>query len=281
MLENPKMPPQEAVNHAAFARNSEVNQTRFSALQLMMGQNPHFPGLAEANQASSNLNSSCKYMKTLKSIDEARVQFRKIECNVKLKKIMGEKINPNVEKAYNMGDPVFFYDSRKKEWKKGTALVRLGKTVYLRFGNFLRRVPVDNVRPDYDGEVDVEEGYIEPDAEDNRFAEEETSIQEMAKDLDSAEQNKKLKELLKAFQDKAAANKKTNDDIEKETLDRENKLKLIKKEQEKIKLLEERNHKKKLLQEIKKREKEKFTKLGQKILFKVKKDLIIGSMERL
>ena len=34
MLENPKMDPQEAVNHAAFARNSEINQPRFSALQL-------------------------------------------------------------------------------------------------------------------------------------------------------------------------------------------------------------------------------------------------------
>ena len=52
---NPDMLPQEAVNHAAFARNSEINKTRFSALQLMMGQTPHFPGLAEASPASSNM----------------------------------------------------------------------------------------------------------------------------------------------------------------------------------------------------------------------------------
>ena len=42
MLENPKIYPQEAVNYATFARNSEVNQTRFSALQLMMGQKSTF-----------------------------------------------------------------------------------------------------------------------------------------------------------------------------------------------------------------------------------------------
>ena len=36
MLENPKMTAQEAVNHAAFAKNSEVNQTRFSAMQLLI-----------------------------------------------------------------------------------------------------------------------------------------------------------------------------------------------------------------------------------------------------
>ena len=31
LLENPKMDRQEAVNFAAFAKNSEINKTRFSA----------------------------------------------------------------------------------------------------------------------------------------------------------------------------------------------------------------------------------------------------------
>ena len=204
MNENHELSPQEAIDHAAFAKNSEINQTRFSALHLMMGQTPQFPGLAEANPASSNLKSSNKYMKTLRNIDDARVKYREIECNAKLKKVMGERINPNVEKAYKIGDPVFFYDMKKKEWKKGTALVRLGKTLYLRFSNFLRRVPVDKVRPDYHGEVQVEEGYLEPDEDDGRFAEEETPVIEMATDLSLAEENtglkKKVTDLQKEFQ---------------------------------------------------------------------------------
>ena len=170
MKENPGMPPQDAIDHAAFARNSEVNQSRFSPLQLMMGQTPHFPGLAEANPTSSNLKSCNKYFKTLKNIDAARVMFRQIDCDDKLKKVMSQKINPNVEKAYKLGDPVLFYDMKKKEWRKGTALVRLGKTVYLRYGNFLRRVAVEKVRPDYHGEVKAEDGYIEKDENDERFS---------------------------------------------------------------------------------------------------------------
>ena len=70
----------------------------------MMGQSPQYPGLAEANPASSNLKSSSKYMKTLKNIDSARVKFREIDCNEKIKKVMGERINPNVEKPYKMGE---------------------------------------------------------------------------------------------------------------------------------------------------------------------------------
>ena len=45
--EDPSMPYQAAINKAAFARNSKVNKTKLTALQLMMGQNPHFPGLTE------------------------------------------------------------------------------------------------------------------------------------------------------------------------------------------------------------------------------------------
>ena len=133
------MDPQEAINHAA----------RFAPLQLMMGQSPQFPDLAEVSPASSSLKSSSKYMKTLKNIDAARVKFREIECDAKLKKAMSEKINLNVEKSYSIGDHVFFYDMKRKEWKRGTALVRLGKTLYVRFGNFLRRVPVEKIRQDY------------------------------------------------------------------------------------------------------------------------------------
>ena len=143
MKENPKMTPQEAINHASFAKNCEVNQTRFSPFQLMMGQSPQFPGLAEANPASSNIKSSNKYINALKNIDLARVKFREVDCDRKIKKAISEKINPNVEKSYNIGDPIFFFDSKRKEWKRGTALVRLGKTLYLRYGNFLRRVAIE------------------------------------------------------------------------------------------------------------------------------------------
>ena len=81
MMKDSSLTPQEAVNHASFAKNCEVNQTRFSPLQLLMGKSPQFPGLDNVNPASSNLKTSSKYMKTLKNIDSARVKFREIDCN--------------------------------------------------------------------------------------------------------------------------------------------------------------------------------------------------------
>ena len=203
MKENPNMSPQDAINHAAFAKNSDTNQTGFSPIQLMTGQNPKFPGLDEANPASSNLNSCNKYMKTLKAMDSARVKMREIDCDVKLRKVMSERINPNVERNYKLGDPIFFYDDKRKEWKKGTALIKLGKTIYLRYGNFLRRVASEKVRPDPHGEARKEESYVDHDDENDeaRFMKDETPVEEMAEDLTVADERNDLKKQVKELQE--------------------------------------------------------------------------------
>ena len=205
------MEPQDAVNYASFAKNSDTNKTGFSAIQLLTGQNPAFPGLAEANPASSNVESSNKYMQTLKTIDAARVKMREIDCDAKLKKVRSERINPNVEKFYNFGDPIFFFDDKKKEWKKATALIRLGKTIYLRFGNFLRRVAIEKVRPDVNGEIDLEESYVDQeneDSDDERFQEEETPVVDMTLDLDLNEKNEELQKRMEDLSEKDALNLK-------------------------------------------------------------------------
>ena len=211
-------------------------------------------------------------MKALKNIDMARVKFREIDCDTKLKKVMSEKINPNVEKHYTIGDPVFFHDVKKKEWKKGTILVRLGKTVYLRFGNFLRRVPVEKVRPDYNGEVNREEGYAENDGEEDRFAAEETPVREMAKDLELAEENNELRKQFLDLQEKFEEKIKETEAITQAVTNaRTNKEQAENKgETEKINVLEARKLKRK--NQKKKIEEEKLMApiTGQKIVFKEK-----------
>ena len=200
-----------------------------------MAQNPSFPGLAETTPASSNLDSSSKIMKALKNIDDVRVEYRRHDCNEKLKKVRTQKINPFVEKNYNMGDPVIFRDSKRKEWKHGTALVRFGKTLYLKFGNWLRRVPIDTVMPDPIGSEKVEDTFVEPtddDTDEERFKEEEVPVVELEKDLEKSglieklndlqEQlktekmiNEKLKNEHKTNQEKSESDKEVKDETEK------------------------------------------------------------------
>ena len=194
MRDNPDMKHQEAIDHASLSKNSEVNRSGFSPLQLVMGKNPSFPGLGEVNPSSNNLDDSSKAMKALKTIDQARVKFRQVDCDERLKKIRSQRINPAVERQYEMGDPVFFRDSKKNEWKPGTALVRYGKTLYLRYGNWLRRVPVDTVIPDPDGASREEEGFLDPeDMEQSTSEEKDTPIEELHEDIAASQENTALK----------------------------------------------------------------------------------------
>ena len=102
MSDNPNMDPQKAVDKAAFCKNSEINQTGFSSLQLIMGKSPTFPGLAEAKPRSNDLDSSNKALRALKDIDDVRVKFRGADCSKKLRKIQSERINHSVEQFYQM-----------------------------------------------------------------------------------------------------------------------------------------------------------------------------------
>ena len=82
--------------------------------------------------------------------------------------------------------------------KKATALIRLGKTLYLRFGNFLRQILIDRVRPDPNGAIEKEEGYDEheDDVEQDRFNKKETFVVEMADDLKLADHNNTMKKQI-------------------------------------------------------------------------------------
>ena len=97
---------------------------------------------------------------------------------------MSQRINPNVENTYRIGEGVYFYDDKKKEWKQGTALVRIGKTLYLKYGNFLRRVAIDKVRPDLEGDAKKQDEFLEPEDDEERFKVEESPVQEIAEELE-------------------------------------------------------------------------------------------------
>ena len=219
MHENPSINIQDAINEAAFAKNSDINHSGFSPIQLMSGQNPVFPGLAEVDVSSSSIKSSSKYMRKLKDLDRVRVLARELDCDTKLKQVLSKKtkVNTNVEKFYNLGDPVFFYDERKKEWKKGVALVRLGKTLYLRYGNFLRRVAIEKVRPDGSGLARKEDAYLEPDDQDQaRFSQEEVPAEDLLQDLSLAEKNREMASKIADLQAQIDALTSVNNTLKEE-----------------------------------------------------------------
>ena len=273
MSENPKMNPQVAVNYAAFAKNCETSRSGFSPLQLVMGRNPSFPGLSDISPGNYNLDNSSKAMRALNILDKARVTHREFDCSEKLKKVKSQKINPSVEAHYSMGDSVLFRDAKRKVWMRGTALVQYGKTLYLKYENFLRRVPLDTLLPDQLGAELEEEEYVEPLIDPiggAQYQSEETPVSEMKKDIEVAEElkevkskvisleeeNQKLRDLVK---DQVDSTDKADGEVD-ETLEQEVDKR---KDVELNRKLRRKRQKEKKLQSV-----QAFPKLGQHIMFK-------------
>ena len=61
-------------------------------------------------------------MKTLKKIDKAGVMFREVECDDRLKKVMGQRINPNVEKIMLLENTCIFMMISRKSGSMGLHL---------------------------------------------------------------------------------------------------------------------------------------------------------------
>ena len=99
--------------------------------------------------------------------------------------------------------------------------------MYLRFGNFLRRVAIDKVRPDPNGESRKEEGYIdntidiETDENNKRFEEEETPVAELAADIGMSNQNKILENKLESLEKEVETLREFKNNIERECTDNE------------------------------------------------------------
>ena len=83
LIEDPSLDRQEAINEACLAKNSEVNKSGCSALQLVSGKSPTYPGLSDQTPATSNFDNANKYLKCLKNIDKIRVMYRQIDCDKK------------------------------------------------------------------------------------------------------------------------------------------------------------------------------------------------------
>ena len=82
---------QKAVDTACFVKNSEINKTGFSPIQLFCGRSPSFPGYSDCTPGSIELEGRNEYLKILRRMDKARVAAHQIDCDQKIKVALKSK----------------------------------------------------------------------------------------------------------------------------------------------------------------------------------------------
>ena len=93
------------------------------------------------------LEGSNEYLKILRRLDNARIAAQKVDCDYRMKIALKSKINKSCEKSYDYGDPVWFKLNSSNRWKSGIVLGKDGKVLFIKYADFTRRVPLDNIIP--------------------------------------------------------------------------------------------------------------------------------------
>ena len=196
---------QKAVDRACFVKNMEINKTGFSPLQLFCGRSPSFPGYSDCTPSSIELEGNNEYLMILKRLDDARKLARRVDCDQRIKVALKSKINHSLKKSYKYGDPIWFKLDKSNKWKSGTVLAQDGKVLFIRYGNFIRRIPLDRVVP-------AEEVHEDDDNDDAKEQDEENDARLLDDNFENVEmvvqKEKEIEKLLKIIQDK-------NDHIQK------------------------------------------------------------------
>ena len=163
--DDPKVELQKALDLACFVKNTEINKTGFSPLQLFCGRSPAFPGLSDCSPTSIELEGNNEYLNVLRRLDAARTEARRIDCDQRMKIALKSKINTSCEHAYNLGDSVYFKLHSSHKWKSGLVLGKDGKVLFVKYGNFMRRIPIDHVIPAEQHQEELDEDENQEDVD--------------------------------------------------------------------------------------------------------------------
>ena len=127
--DNPKWTMQEAVNQAAFVRNSTINSTGFSPFQLVYGRNPKIPGTVEENHPFSlNTDTRSEIAREMIARSEAtRKKFLEKETDRKIKVAAEQRTTFRDDHTFTPREVVWFRDMKDRERRKGTTYGRQEK----------------------------------------------------------------------------------------------------------------------------------------------------------
>jgi len=170
--DDPNITLQEAVDKAAWARNTLINNQRgFSPFQIIYGRNPTIPGISDSTTGSlENLTHNEISRKIIESMQSTRVQMLAAEYDHRIRVAIKDRLPKSTNHKYEVGDQVVFKDAKDGKMHDARVVGIDGPVAILRWGNNERRAQLRELLPsreinlledDSDGEVDPDADLIE------------------------------------------------------------------------------------------------------------------------
>ena len=113
--DNPSLSLEDALSHAIYAHNLQVNKTGFSPRQVTFGQQGVVPGIGDGNPASMEpAIVSDAVRKLIIYRQKAEDIYRLVDSNERIQKALAQQTYGYQDSTYKPGESVFFQGGRKR-----------------------------------------------------------------------------------------------------------------------------------------------------------------------
>ena len=130
-----------ALAWSVAARNTLHNFSGFSPAQLVLGFNPAYPNLVDADPpALENVDNSSVIAHNLNAMHSARREFMKCEYDERIRRALLHQVREDDAKEVSMGDSVYFNRQDNKWHGPGKVIGRDGKQILVKQGGAVIRV---------------------------------------------------------------------------------------------------------------------------------------------
>ena len=144
MLEDPNMSLQEAVDKAAWAKNSIITSPQgFIPFQVVYDRNPTIPGWSDCTTGAivENLSEYEVARKIMEGIQQHRIKFLQADADRRIQIAFKDRLPKSSKVPFNDGDTVVFQHNKTKKTMVGKIIGFDGPTAHVTVGQTTQKVP--------------------------------------------------------------------------------------------------------------------------------------------
>ena len=172
MEDNDKLPIEDALQHALWARNVETGRLGDTPFRIMFGRTPVFPGITDGNLVTDNSISGSEAVKQhFEQMEKARIIYRQADCSRRIKEALKSRMSAYHDRVYKVDEEIIFLDKDDQWTGPGKVKAVEGKTLAIWYNGNLRKVatcrarPMVNEVPDAEDSSSEEEGTMDEESE--------------------------------------------------------------------------------------------------------------------
>ena len=152
--DNPDCPLERALAWACHAKNTLQMKAGFSPFQLVFGQNPKLPGIADDQLPALHRETQSQILADhINAMKKARKLFLEADSSTRVRQALNSRIREG--KTVETGEKVYYKRDDSKKWKgPGNVIGNNGRTVFIDHGGHIQKVhdsrvtaPIDEVSP--------------------------------------------------------------------------------------------------------------------------------------